>query len=178
LCAPLSLCAWAENTLAGHYYLEGVTDLGSELLLKDDQRFQWMLIYGATDQQTQGRWARDGEMVTLTADEIDNNAPLFSPGPQRAWTSDDENHLQGKIQSLVEEAVMKRCPFLETTDSAMSPAMAFNSDAEKLNSQKAAEKEIPATTAKVETLRLAASQAARQAMARQLRSVRPSLLTH
>ena len=53
--------------LAGHYYLQGVTEVGSELLLKADGRFEWMLAYGNTDQQASGDWRVAGNDVTLVS---------------------------------------------------------------------------------------------------------------
>ena len=53
--------------LAGHYYLQGVTEVGSELLLKKDGRFEWMLSYGAVDQQASGDWRVAGDAVTLVS---------------------------------------------------------------------------------------------------------------
>lgn len=41
--------AFAAERLAGHYYLNGVAEVGSELLLRDDGRFEWFLAYGAMD---------------------------------------------------------------------------------------------------------------------------------
>lgn len=56
-----------QAALAGHYYLQGVTEVGSELLLKNDGRFEWMLSYGAVDQQASGDWRVAGEEVTLVS---------------------------------------------------------------------------------------------------------------
>lgn len=56
-----------QAALAGHYYLQGVTEVGSELLLKKDGRFEWMLSYGAVDQQASGDWRVAGEEVTLVS---------------------------------------------------------------------------------------------------------------
>ena len=53
-----------QAALAGHYYLQGVTEVGSELLLKKDGRFEWMLSYGAVDQQASGDWRVAGDAVT------------------------------------------------------------------------------------------------------------------
>ena len=65
----LSIPAGAADqaALAGHYYLQGVTEVGSELLLKKDGRFEWMLSYGAVDQQASGDWRVAGEEVTLVS---------------------------------------------------------------------------------------------------------------
>ena len=63
-------CAPADPSLAGHYYLHGVMEVGSELLLKADGRFEYMLAYGALDELASGCWTRNGAMVTLHASEF------------------------------------------------------------------------------------------------------------
>src|SRR6478736_6250037 len=60
-------CAPADASLAGHYYLHGVMEVGSELLLKPDGRFEYMLAYGALDELASGCWTRNGGVVTLNA---------------------------------------------------------------------------------------------------------------
>ena len=57
----------AAPSLPGHYYLQGVMETGSELLLKKDGTFEWMLSYGNTDQQASGEWRASGDVVTLVA---------------------------------------------------------------------------------------------------------------
>ncbi|CAN2534927.1 hypothetical+protein [Methylocapsa aurea] len=59
-------CETADPSLAGHYYLSGVMETGSELLLRPDGRFDYMLAYGALDELASGCWSRKGDMVTLT----------------------------------------------------------------------------------------------------------------
>jgi hypothetical protein len=66
-------CAPADPSLAGHYWLRGVMEVGSELLLKADGRFQYMLAYGALDELASGCWKRNGGVVTLTADKFENS---------------------------------------------------------------------------------------------------------
>ncbi len=59
--------AQAGGPLAGHYYLHGgPSEVGSELLLKDDGRFEWVLMYGAVDQMARGTWQQAGDVVTLS----------------------------------------------------------------------------------------------------------------
>jgi hypothetical protein len=64
-------CAPADPTLAGHYEMHGVMEVGSELLLKADGRFQYRLAYGALDELASGCWARHGGVVTLYADKFE-----------------------------------------------------------------------------------------------------------
>jgi hypothetical protein len=66
-------CAPADPSLAGHYYLEGVMEVGSELLLKADGRFEYMLAYGALDELASGCWTRNGGVVTLHASKFENS---------------------------------------------------------------------------------------------------------
>ena len=53
------------STAAGHYYLEGVHEVGSELLLHPDGHFQYFLAYGAYDENATGDWRLEGELVIL-----------------------------------------------------------------------------------------------------------------
>lgn len=73
--------------LAGHYYLQGVMEVGSELLLNKDGRFQWALSYGAMDQSAQGRWQLKGDRIELQA-----KAP--STPPQFRLFKEDELRLK------------------------------------------------------------------------------------
>src|SRR5215470_11041488 len=66
-------CAPADASLAGHYYLHGVMEVGSELLLKADGRFEYMLAYGALDELASGCWTRNGGVVTLHAHKFENS---------------------------------------------------------------------------------------------------------
>ena len=53
---------------AGHYYLHGVMETGSELMLRPDGRFQWYLVYGALDLFAEGRWQEADGTVRLLAE--------------------------------------------------------------------------------------------------------------
>lgn len=54
---------------AGHYYLRGVMETGSELMLHPDGRFQWYLVYGALDLFAEGRWTEKDGAVILTSEK-------------------------------------------------------------------------------------------------------------
>jgi hypothetical protein len=58
LMALAALTARGED-LAGHYILQGVREVGSELLLKSDGSFEYMLTYGAADYWAKGTWRHD-----------------------------------------------------------------------------------------------------------------------
>jgi hypothetical protein len=57
--------------VAGHYYLRGVMEVGSELLLLPDGNFQYMLAYGAADYLSNGKWRVENGCVILDAVVID-----------------------------------------------------------------------------------------------------------
>ncbi len=59
-----ALCGPADPALAGHYYLDG-DEIGSELLLRADGRFEYLLAYGASDARAQGCWRRSERQVVL-----------------------------------------------------------------------------------------------------------------
>ncbi len=59
-----AVSAWGQE-MAGNYVLHGVMEVGSELLLKADGKFQFMLAYGAADYWAKGTWSRDGDAVVL-----------------------------------------------------------------------------------------------------------------
>ncbi|MBN9258640.1 MAG: hypothetical protein BGO93_18665 [Mesorhizobium sp. 65-26] len=58
-------CQAGDSRLAGHYYLNGVMEVGSELLLRKDGSFEFMLAYGANDQYGKGCWVRKGSTVEV-----------------------------------------------------------------------------------------------------------------
>jgi hypothetical protein len=71
--ARAAACKPADPSLAGHYYLRGVMEVGSGLLLRADGRFEYMLAYGALDELASGCWMRNGAMVTLDVRKFENS---------------------------------------------------------------------------------------------------------
>jgi len=70
---PLLLALAAPVTFAAEpasrpqrYRLVGEPDVASELILHSDGRFQYFLSAGALDEQSEGRWIREGNMIRLT----------------------------------------------------------------------------------------------------------------
>ena len=61
-----ALCSAAD--MSGHYVLRGVMEVGSEMLLRPDGTFAYMLAYGAADYHARGRWKQEGNAVVLTSD--------------------------------------------------------------------------------------------------------------
>jgi hypothetical protein len=67
-------CLRANAALSGHYFMSGVMEVGSELLLKANGRFEYMLEYGSLDEYATGCWSTDGRTVTLTVSKFQTNA--------------------------------------------------------------------------------------------------------
>lgn len=60
-------CGPVDPTLAGRYVLDG-EEIGSELLLRADGHFEYLLAYGASGTRANGCWRRqDGQVVLETA---------------------------------------------------------------------------------------------------------------
>jgi hypothetical protein len=66
LMALVALTASAED-LTGDYILQGVMEVGSELLLKSDGNFEYMLAYGAADYWAKGTWRHENNCVVLNS---------------------------------------------------------------------------------------------------------------
>ncbi len=133
---------------AGHYYLSGIMETGSELLLRKDGRYQWYLSVGSMDQTSEGIWSyRDGKIVLL-ANAPEKDKPLFSLGPMEPWNAELESAVLEDTIAAENEQVIQKCSFLsdivgeEVSDHALSPpyqdvslqliAKAKQADAEEL----------------------------------------------
>lgn len=113
-CAPTKAEAGdgtPDAALTGHYYLSGVMETGSELLLKPDGRFDWYISYGAVDQAASGHWGRNGQTVTLTADVPSAETPLVRADQALPWDEEAERRLRDAEWSRRAEAVAARCPW-------------------------------------------------------------------
>jgi len=120
-----------DPALAGHYYLRGVGEAGSELRLRADGRFDWFLSYGALDQTAQGRWRRQGDRLWLENQPAESSRPMLQAEPAQDWTERAEDVLRERVEAEAEAAALARCPFLELTDWAegvAEPAATFALD--------------------------------------------------
>jgi hypothetical protein len=62
--------------MTGHYYLRGIMEVGSELLLRPDGTFEFMLSYGAADYWGRGTWKAADGVVVLRSEESKHKAPF------------------------------------------------------------------------------------------------------
>ena len=97
LMALLALTARGQD-LAGRYILQGVMEVGSELLLKPDGSFEYMLAYGAADYWAKGTWRYENNSVILNSAGR-KEAPFRllrseagKPGRIRVWVTNKNNH--------------------------------------------------------------------------------------
>jgi hypothetical protein len=65
--ATASVSPTAQSDVSGHYVLQGMMEVGSELLLKPDGQFEFMLAYGAADYWAKGTWRREKDAVVLNS---------------------------------------------------------------------------------------------------------------
>lgn len=63
--------AGAADSPAGHYTLRGLREVGSELVLYENGRFEYMLAYGSYDEYAKGTWKQDGQRVILNSEGKD-----------------------------------------------------------------------------------------------------------
>jgi hypothetical protein len=86
----VSMAAQAQDA-AGHYVLRGVMEVGSELLLKPDGTFEYMLAYGAADYWAKGTWKQEGKDVVLHSSGKEEppfrllRSEAGKPGRIRVW---------------------------------------------------------------------------------------------
>lgn len=145
-----------DPALVGHYYLTGLRETGSELLLRADGTFAWMLAYGALDQSAEGRWHRDGDAVVLAA-APPRAGPLFALREVEPWSAAAEDELLRRAHDAATERAQARCPFLAAGRAAVAaPALLPDPAAPPL----------PAP----DTLRAAADAALQQALALRARA--------
>ncbi len=124
LIAPLAGSAATPDPV-GHYYLEGVHEVGSELLVKPGGRYDWFMSYGAMDLFSAGTWRQTGDQVVLTVDSRDPKAAIYKLGAQEAWNERAEEQVQGALFQERLTALYDRCPFLvDGADYVSSPRLA------------------------------------------------------
>ena len=110
--------------LAGHYYLSGVMETGSELLLRPDGSFEWYLSYGAMDQAAQGSWRVEGDSIVLTTAPVRTDRPMFAYLRTEPWSAEAGQEHRRRKRAEREDRVRARCPFLpELEVPATSPPM-------------------------------------------------------
>lgn len=90
--------------VAGHYVLHGVMEVGSELLLRADGSFEYMLVYGAADFWAKGTWQHKENSVVLNS-AGKKEAPFRflrsaagNPGKLCVWVIGKDGHGVENIQ--------------------------------------------------------------------------------
>lgn len=151
--ALMGSAAWAKGDVAGHYYLQGVRETGSELLLRPDGRFEWYITYGAVDQTARGTWTRTGDTIELHAEGPDRSAPLLRLDERGEWDASTEQALLDLAHEQALADVEKACPLQQIAEATTPPSIAFGTP------------DLPALKAEAEAS-LAKAKAAREAAER------------
>lgn len=58
-------CGKGDAGIPGRYTLEGVPEVGSQLVMGRDGSFEFYLAYGANDQHATGCWTQNGDIIAL-----------------------------------------------------------------------------------------------------------------
>lgn len=86
-----------KNPLVGHYTLRGVRDVGSEIVLRKDGRFEYGIAFGGYEESVKGTWTQTDKGVTLKADR-DPRPPSFTFVGSRVSTNpDDEDSVTVRV---------------------------------------------------------------------------------
>ncbi|ALN79307.1 hypothetical protein [Lysobacter antibioticus] len=108
--------------LAGHYYLEGADDAGSELVLEPDGRFQWSLSYGLLVESASGLWNVGGNGIVLSVQPPAGDQPVFSLDQVVAWTPDAQKRLDEFAAERQDALIEEACGYLKTYQSGFEYA--------------------------------------------------------
>lgn len=106
----LAMLTARGEEVAGHYVLHGVMEVGSELLLKSDGSFEYMLAYGAADYWAKGTWRQKDNAVVLNSDGKKEAPFRFvrseagTPGKICVWVIGKDGHGVENIQVALQTA--------------------------------------------------------------------------
>ncbi|MDE1162250.1 MAG: hypothetical protein PW792_09945 [Acidobacteriaceae bacterium] len=100
----------SAHDLPGHYYFSQVQEVGSELLLKPNGQFQWLLSYGAVDQTAEGHWSTDGKTVTLDSKRPSENGVTLQLGEKTEWDANASSLFEQRQETKALDARWDRCP--------------------------------------------------------------------
>jgi hypothetical protein len=61
-------CGKGDKSWVGKYEMQGVPEVGSQLVIKKNGSFEFALAYGANDQYGKGCWTQTDRVIALFAD--------------------------------------------------------------------------------------------------------------
>jgi len=68
-----------QAALPGHYYLSGVTEVGAEILLRPNGKFEYSMSYGAVDEYAKGEWTVWNQQVIFRSQQSQGKAASMRP---------------------------------------------------------------------------------------------------
>ena len=165
LLPAFSLQAAEQTSFVGRYYLQGVREVGSELMLRADGSYSWMLAYGNQDHLSEGRWSRQGNRIVLTATLPTATGPLvwFDTKQKKIpWSFEAEQALQEQQYLQLREQVLKACPFMDAADYASAPKMIGEPEPTKQEREQRADKALIELQVATKSLEQASAEAVQQ----------------
>lgn len=76
-------CGKGSAHVPGRYTLEGVMEVGSQIILRKDGSFEFYLAYGANDQYGKGCWTQHGRNVALIPEGKRTISGTHTPADRR-----------------------------------------------------------------------------------------------
>ncbi|NRR32541.1 hypothetical protein HSX11_20440 [Oxalobacteraceae bacterium] len=68
-----------QPKLVGHYYLSGVREVGAEILLRPNGKFQYSMAYGAVDEYAQGSWTVWNQQLVFRSETAEAQPATMRP---------------------------------------------------------------------------------------------------
>lgn len=122
ICQPV-VAQTAHAEVPGHYYLSGVMETGSELLIDRQGTFEWYLVVGGLDLFAKGTWRQEGRDVVLE-EALPGETATAALDERFPWDEAAERHL---IEGMYDHAVAdarEQCPFIAANlASVMAPVL-------------------------------------------------------
>ncbi len=133
-----------RKSAPGHYYLEGVMEVGSELHLNDDGSFTWFMAYGSVDEYARGRWEYRGPVkapqIILIADAAPQITAPYKIDDRSEWSQKEEADYISSLNDIAAAAAQRACPYIGS-DYASSPRP-FDASSPSIEALSAAEAEM------------------------------------
>lgn len=72
-------CGKGDKSFVGQYTMNGVPEVGSQLVIRKDGSFEFYLAYGANDQYGKGCWTQTDRLIALFPEGQRRIAPDHTP---------------------------------------------------------------------------------------------------
>ncbi len=100
------------SDIEGSYYLKGVMETGSRLILVSNGQYVWELTVGSLDLFSHGNWTRQGDEITLGPHQFDKSLAAFELTELHPWRDEDRKAAGDMELIRLKNQVKRVCPFL------------------------------------------------------------------